>query len=55
VSGHGRYRGSDEQVEKVGGVYAISNGLRLEVEQTTRGMDAHRPPAPDPADCGYAG
>jgi hypothetical protein len=40
ASGHGRYRGSDKQAEKVGGVYAMSNGRRLEVEQTTRGMEA---------------
>jgi hypothetical protein len=31
---------SDEQAEKVGGVYAMSNGSRLEVQQTTRGMEA---------------
>jgi hypothetical protein len=31
---------SDEQADKVGGVYAMSNGWRLEVQQTTRGMEA---------------
>jgi hypothetical protein len=31
---------SDEQAEKIGGVYAMSNGWRLEVQQTTRGMEA---------------
>jgi hypothetical protein len=31
---------SDEEAERVGGVYAMSNGWRLHVEQTTRGMVA---------------
>lgn len=35
------YRLSDEQAEQVSGVYAMSNGWRLQVEQTPRGMVAH--------------
>jgi len=34
------FRLSDEQAEQIGGVYAMANGWRLQVEHTTRGMEA---------------
>jgi hypothetical protein len=34
------YRITDEDAEKIGGMYAMSNGWRLKVEQSTRGVQA---------------